>query len=152
MDTIQAKDQKTCVPLFFCILFHRNIMKSTMNKLFQSARYVCLCPDYKVWWHYWHQPRLVRPSASSRAPIVFRSWTELRTFNHHDAIWVQYYINKYFQLEIPSFSLTDSGSGGCIALDKKSPIAPSFKLFIWRHKECKGVLRSSGSWYSENAS
>lgn len=41
--------------------------------------------------------------------------------------------------------ITDRGSGGCNALDRNSEILPSCKLLICKHKDCNGVLRSSGS-------
>lgn len=41
--------------------------------------------------------------------------------------------------------LTASGSGGCKAADKNSPMVPICKLFICKHNELRGVLRSSGS-------
>lgn len=41
--------------------------------------------------------------------------------------------------------LTARNSGDCKALDKKSEILPSFKLLICRHRDCKGVLKISGS-------
>lgn len=40
---------------------------------------------------------------------------------------------------------TDRDSGGCNALDKNSEILPSCKLLICKHKDCNGVLRSSGN-------
>jgi len=43
-------------------------------------------------------------------------------------------------------NFTDRGSGGCRALDKNSEMLPSCRVFICRHKDCKGVLKSSGSW------
>lgn len=44
-----------------------------------------------------------------------------------------------------SLILTDRGSGGCKALDRNSEILPSCKLLICKHKDCKGVLNSSGN-------
>ena len=48
--------------------------------------------------------------------------------------------------------LTANGSGGCRAEDKKFPILSTCKLLICKQREFKGVLKSSGSWYSEKAS
>lgn len=49
-------------------------------------------------------------------------------------------------------TLTANGSGACRAADKNTPILSTCKLFICKQREFKGVLKSSGSWYSEKAS
>lgn len=42
-------------------------------------------------------------------------------------------------------TITASSSGDCKALDRNSDILPSFKLFICKQRDCKGVLKISGS-------
>lgn len=40
---------------------------------------------------------------------------------------------------------TASSSGDCKARDRNSDILPSLKLFICKQRDCKGVLKISGS-------
>lgn len=42
-------------------------------------------------------------------------------------------------------TVTASSSGDCKALERNSEILPSFKLFICRQRDCKGVLKISGN-------
>ena len=42
-------------------------------------------------------------------------------------------------------TVTASNSGDCKALERNSEILPSFKLFICRQRDCKGVLKISGN-------
>jgi len=55
--------------------------------------------------------------------------------------------NPHISKQVPetcSMNFTDRGSGGCRALDKNSEMLPSCRVLICRHKDCKGVLKSSG--------
>jgi len=48
--------------------------------------------------------------------------------------------------------LTARGSGASKADDRNFPMLSICKLFICKQREFKGVLKISGSWYSEKAS
>lgn len=53
-------------------------------------------------------------------------------------------INKIRSRKI-ELTVTASNSGDCKALDKNSEMLPSFKLFICRQRDCRGVLKISGN-------
>lgn len=47
---------------------------------------------------------------------------------------------------------TDNDSGDCSALDKNSDMLPRRRLLICKQRDCRGVRRSSGNWYSAKQS